>query len=113
MALPYEKVVAEDVNLGYGTVSVTMPAGGSATGNKVGVHTFLGGHVNARDFGAAGDGASDDSLAIQTAIDTVAAAGGGVVLLPRGTFRLNTGLVFPVGIPVHLRGAGRTITSLA
>lgn len=40
MSVPYEKIVAEDLNLGVGTVSVTMPGGGSATGNKVNLGTF-------------------------------------------------------------------------
>lgn len=40
MAVPYEKVVAEDLNTGTGTVSVTMPNGGSDTGNKINLATF-------------------------------------------------------------------------
>lgn len=40
MSVPYEKVVAEDLNLGVGTVAVTMPGGGSATGNKINLGTF-------------------------------------------------------------------------
>ncbi len=40
MAIPYERGVAEDLNLGFGTTSVSMPGGGSATGNKIGIHTL-------------------------------------------------------------------------
>jgi hypothetical protein len=40
MAVPYEKIVEEDLNLGTGTVSVTMPGGGSAVGNKIGLQSF-------------------------------------------------------------------------
>lgn len=40
MSVPYEKIVAEDLNTGLGTVSVSMPGGGSATGNKVNLGTF-------------------------------------------------------------------------
>lgn len=47
MSVPYEKIVAEDLNLGTNTVSVTMPAGGSATGTQIGQHTLL-----AQAFGA-------------------------------------------------------------
>lgn len=36
----YETIVAEDIALGHGTVSRTMPGGGSATGNKVNIATF-------------------------------------------------------------------------
>lgn len=39
-AIPYEKVVAEDLDLGNGTVQRTMPAGGSATGRQINLATF-------------------------------------------------------------------------
>ena len=35
MAIRYEKIVKEDLNLGYGTVAITNPAGGSLVGNKI------------------------------------------------------------------------------
>lgn len=41
-------------------------------------------NINIRDFGAVGDGACDDSAAIQEAIDACPA--GGVVLIPEGVF---------------------------
>ena len=47
-------------------------------------------YVDVRSFGAKGDGVTDDTAAIQTAIDTVGAAGGGTVLVPKGTFLVNT-----------------------
>lgn len=42
--------------------------------------------LNVRDFGAAGDGRTLDSPAINRAISTCAAAGGGTVRLPPGTY---------------------------
>lgn len=42
-----------------------------------------------RDFGAQGDGVSDDAPAIQRAIDAVARAGGGMVALTPGTYLLR------------------------
>lgn len=47
MSVPYEKIVAEDLNLGVGEVEVTMPGGGTATGNKIGPHTFAARAVSA------------------------------------------------------------------
>lgn len=47
--------------------------------------------VNVRaQFSAKGDGVTDDSKAIQNAIDHVAAQGGGTVFLPAGTYLVNS-----------------------
>ncbi|MGQ9808308.1 MAG: glycosyl hydrolase family 28-related protein [Armatimonadota bacterium] len=56
--------------------------------------------INARETGARGDGVSDDSAAIQKALDV--AAEGGEVFLPAGRYRLEKGVVVPPG--VTLRG---------
>jgi polygalacturonase len=45
-----------------------------------------GGFFNVRAFGATGDGKTLDSPAINKAIDTAVAAGGGTVLVPAGTY---------------------------
>jgi hypothetical protein len=45
--------------------------------------------VSVKDFGAVGDGVTDDTAAVQAAIDAVYAAGGGKVQLPTGTFKCN------------------------
>jgi polygalacturonase len=59
---------------------------------------------NVRDFGAFGDGTNLDSLAIDRAIDSAAAAGGGTVLVPAGNYlcgsihlRSNLHLVIDAG----------------
>jgi hypothetical protein len=47
--------------------------------------------VSVKDFGAVGDGVTDDTAAIQTAVDAVGTAGGGDVYLPPGTYLLSNG----------------------
>lgn len=57
------------------------------------------------DFGARGDGLSDDTTALQTALTAAGAAGGGLVYLPPGTYKITSGLTFPRQ-QVNLFGAG-------
>ncbi len=52
-------------------------------------------------FGAVGDGIVNDTAAIQRAIDAAAAAGGGEVLLPAGTYRSGS-LFLRTGVDFHL-----------
>ncbi len=59
------------------------------------------GSVNVRDAGAAGDGMRYDGKAIQDAIDTCAAAGGGTVYFPAGTYLTGT-LFLKSRITLHL-----------
>lgn len=49
------------------------------------------GYYSVKDFGAVGNGSTDDSTAIQAAIDAVvAAAGGGTVYFPSGSYKITT-----------------------
>ncbi|MBD2847093.1 right-handed parallel beta-helix repeat-containing protein [Paenibacillus sp. IB182496] len=57
------------------------------------------------DYGAVADDAASDTLAIQTALDTAAAAGGGRVLVPAGEYLIDDTLAVDAG--VELAGAGR------
>lgn len=46
--------------------------------------------VNLTDFGAVGDGVADDGPAIQAALDSIAEAGGGTLLVPAGRYAIVT-----------------------
>ena len=48
-----------------------------------------GASVNVKDFGATGDGTTDDSTSVQNAINAANTAGGGLVFFPEGTYELN------------------------
>ncbi len=58
-------------------------------------------------FGARGDGVALDTQALQVAIDSCAAAGGGTVLLARGTFKSGT-ITLRSHITLHIE-AGATL----
>jgi hypothetical protein len=53
--------------------------------------------VSVKTHGAVGDGVTDDTAAIQAAIATVKAAGGGTVHFPRGSYKV----VFPSGLTAY------------
>jgi hypothetical protein len=62
---------------------------------------------NVRDFGAKGDGKSDDTAAFQRALDEAGKAGGGVVYAPRGNYLFKGHLVVPNG--VTLKGVWESV----
>jgi hypothetical protein len=50
---------------------------------------FLAGVVTPQDYGAQGDGVTDDTAAINLAIQAVAASGGGILFFPAGTYQVT------------------------
>lgn len=62
---------------------------------------------NVRDFGAEGDGTTDDTAAIQATI-AAAGAGGGIVGLAAGVYLISGQLNVPSN--VHVAGAGKYVT---
>lgn len=76
----------------------------AALGLLSGVGALAAGSV--QDFGVRGDGHSDDTAALQSALDAAGQAGGGVVSLPTGQFRIDGHLTIPSG--VTLQGVWQT-----
>ena len=56
------------------------------SGNNAAISKFM---LNARDFGAIGDGAADDTAALQAALNA-AASSRGTVFIPDGTYLTST-----------------------
>lgn len=63
-----------------------------------------------REFGAKGDGATIDTVAVQTAIDTCNREGGGTVLVPAGDFVIGT-VDLRSHVTLHLAARGRLLGS--
>ncbi|HBT65533.1 MAG TPA: hypothetical protein DEB10_12835 [Ruminococcaceae bacterium] len=59
-------------------------------------------YFNVRDYGAKGNGSSNDSTAIQNAINAAKNADGGIVYIPSGLYLMTSGVNIPMG--VSLRG---------
>ncbi|WP_040261690.1 putative Ig domain-containing protein [Pseudomonas massiliensis] len=75
---------------------------------------------NVKDFGAVGDGVTDDTAAMQAAIDAAAAAGGGTVFVPSGTYIVSAGeepsdgcLMLKSNVYMEGEGAGKTTVKVA
>ena len=68
----------------------------------------------ASDFGVVGDSSTDDTAALQAAIDSAASntAGGGSVVLPRGVFYTTSSLVIPGGVTLKGQGYGSSPLSI-
>jgi hypothetical protein len=67
------------------------------------------GPTSVKDFGAVGNGTTDDTAALQAALNA-AARGAGVVDVPAGTYRVTSTLT--MAADVSLRGAGRGVSVL-
>lgn len=72
--------------------NVTYNEGGTGATDRT-VQSKLQERVSVKDFGAVGDGTTDDTAAIQATIDSLSQSGnGGVVYLPAGTYKVTSNL---------------------
>lgn len=109
--LPGRRAMAKSALLGGASLLFAAP-GTARTEGGMGPKESL----NVREFGATGDGKTDDTKAIQRALDA-AGEGEAVVFVPAGVYlcadlqmRTNTALV---GVPTwNYGGAGRTVLRL-
>ena len=59
------------------------------------------GFFNVKTYQAKGDGTTDDTAAFQSALDAASKAGGGIVNVPSGQYRINGNLVIPGGVTLQ------------
>jgi len=83
-----------------------LPAGGSAAATTV--QAKLRETVSVKDFGAVGDGSTNDTTAFVNAITAMAAVKG-CVTIPSGTYILTAGTNFLIGRDVSIVGIGTPI----
>jgi hypothetical protein len=86
------------------------PAGTGAVERTV--RSVLRETVSVTDFGAVGDGATDDTAAIQAAMDAAVAAGGSTVRIPAGSYNISSQLQHKGSVPIKLIGEGHRKTLL-
>lgn len=67
---------------------------------------------NVRDYGAVGDGTTDDAPAIQAALTAAGAASGGIVFVPAGSYAIGTELKVPSRIRFCGAGMARTVLTM-
>lgn len=92
---------------------VELTAGGLPALDNLATKIMPVANVKHPDYGAAGDGSTDDTAAIQAAIDAIEGEGGGIVWIPEGVYKVNTTLqIGAVTGNTILTGAGKGATIL-
>jgi hypothetical protein len=66
------------------------------------------GFYNVRDFGAVGDGQTDDTIAIRSAFAYIATRNGGTLSFPEGDYKVTSTIAMPSGIVIQGTGAIQT-----
>ena len=91
-------------------------SGGTLTGLLIaagGLEDKLGQVYNVKAWGATGNGTTDDTVAIQAALSAAGTAGGGIVLLPPGTYLVSQQLVLQNNVALRGSGTGCTTVTVA
>lgn len=71
------------------------------------------GIISVRDYGATGDGTTDDRAAIQAALDSINSAGGGALYFPNGTYLVSGTLTVYSNISLVGQSRWKAVVKLA
>lgn len=95
-------------------INASSPGTGSSKSGAISRATAENGDqaANVKTYGAIGDGVTNDTAAFNAALKSLANAGGGVCLVPRGTYLISASGITVVHVPavssdVHLVGEAR------
>jgi hypothetical protein len=100
-------IVNADVNASAGITAGKLSftqAGTGATARTI--DSKLKDAVSVKDFGAVGDGTTNDAASIQATIDAVYAAGGGTVGIPEGIYYIGTTSIYCRYANISIVGSG-------
>lgn len=101
MAVRIDQLPTTVIEVGQGSVLPVVVGGSTVRKTASELAIAFGAVYNVRLFGAVGDGVFDDTAAIQAAIAACAAAGGGIVLFPRGTYLISATLTVPSFVALY------------
>jgi hypothetical protein len=95
-------------------INASSPGTGSSKSGAISRATAENGDqaANVKTYGAIGDGVTNDTAAFNAALKSLANAGGGVCLVPRGTYLISASGITVAHVPavssdVHLVGEAR------
>lgn len=88
-----------------------MPIAGSLATPVIDSVALITSFFNVRDYGATGDGVTDDKVAVNAAITAAVTAGGGTVYFPKGVYLTKSGS-FLCQSSVNLLGANKAVSIL-
>lgn len=88
-------------------LELTRPSDSAAATNS----NIGGATADVRDFGAVGDGVTDDAQAFQSAMDSLGVTDGGTLTIPAGTYLIND--IVRLRDNVTIRGHGAILTKTA
>lgn len=71
------------------------------------------GEINVKNFGAFGDGVTDDTAVIQAAINDLKQNNGGILFFPPGIYMISASLSMAGNSNITFRGSGITCTQIA